>query len=869
MVRKPLAAIAATAIALVVLPAVPASASAASAARLTAGQSVFPGAGTFSVAVTNNEAPGFLGTGGTAINTVRINFPVSEAGIGLNGVGSAPSGWQATATDLGSTEFLTYRGGSIAPGATTIFNFPASVLRPAGSDRTGDFRVQVSSNGGESFSGAKAPEGQTLFSTVKVLEILPGTVKPTAPIAGDKGVGDRSGTAGQTVTYGLDVKNHATGAITVTPALTSTDASDQPGTASATSIPGNDAVRTLSVPVTLGTAPVNGQAARVFQTRATGTGTGSSVATPVDDTFTVQAPVTFSATELTPVRTKSGEGSAREFSLKLTKAGVQGATIDTSTFSFGGNSKSVGPLGYGSGSTTQVVKYDFLKVLGDAGEKPASVTNVGKDDNLAALSGTAISAGAITIDNIAPMLEISALLPRDAQGDQQVASSNNDVITVSGTVKGLDLDAPSLAVKLVTDKGRELPVSVSRSTTAEGLSFSGTVNVGTWPKDEGRFTPTATIADIATNTGSVTGLSTAIDTELPDLQNVGTVLTPTTIQVKFADPSGVRGGCDPNSWSIAGRPGAIASVKGNGGTACDPSALSDGVRILVLNDRNALRTTDLPSVTYSDSRLLGTLAAKDGAGNDALSETIETVSNLTPLAPTLVNVERRDGGTSTGAFEPAFRDAGTGIYYTNAADSGVDSQGRPVGLNRVTVSGVRNGYVLQVRATPNGPVLADTSTFNNTSPLAPSDYEGSTGLPVGTADGSVKRYLTFFVPATGRVSPATEVLLELDRKLPTIAQASRTSDTNVRTVFAEPIVAGSDNADDWFVTETVATESGTAGRTVNVDDVTSIDERTRDLTIDLLNPSNYQRVDYFFQSPRGRIYEDRAGNLLENTLKPV
>ncbi|HWH27474.1 MAG TPA: hypothetical protein VNU26_00695, partial [Mycobacteriales bacterium] len=217
MNRRVLAAAAAAATAAAMLPATAAFASAASTAALTAGGAVYPGADrSFTVRVTNNES---LLVGKT-INAVRINLPVSEAGISLgSGTGTAPGCTEAKATSLSTTQFLTYRGCSLRAGQSLDITFPANVAAPSARDLLGDFRVQVSS---DNFQSASTAAG-ALVTKVQVLEILQSGLKPIAPTNADgsKGVTDRSGTGGQRITYATEVKNHAKTSLSVVTNLTS------------------------------------------------------------------------------------------------------------------------------------------------------------------------------------------------------------------------------------------------------------------------------------------------------------------------------------------------------------------------------------------------------------------------------------------------------------------------------------------------------------------------------------------------------------------------------------------------------------------------------------------------------------------------
>ncbi len=246
--------------------------------------------------------------------------------------------------------------------------------------------------------------------------------------------------------------------------------------------------------------------------------------------------------------------------------------------------------------------------------------------------------------------------------------------------------------------------------------------------------------------------------------------------------------------------------------------------------------------------------AKDGAGNVAVRDTINTVTNLIPRLPNIVSLERRDGAEAAG-FEPAYMDAEG--YFTNVA--GTEAL-------RLTVGGVRQGYSVQVLK--NGaPVKTETFTAAP-GPLA-TEYEGSVLVPLdGVAAptrGTASDFTVRLVSARGNFGPAAPFRVVLDTVVPRLDGATL-SGTTVTVPFTEKIAAGTDFSDDWFVSETVDTETGTARRTVNANSVTASDMLSRKLEVTLADASRFAGADYFLQSSNGVRYEDRAGNPLANTL---
>jgi hypothetical protein len=437
-----------------------------------------------------------------------------------------------------------------------------------------------------------------------------------------------------------------------------------------------------------------------------------------------------------------------------------------------------------------------------------------------------------------------------------VAARNGNAITVSGTIAGAaaDLAASTLKVVLDPDKGDDVPVTVTQAGPADNRTFTGTVSPA-FVADATSFTAKAEVADTADNIGSAqTTTPTLIDNLAPVLDpKGGVVLTPTTIEVSFNDLTGVAGGCTANAWSIAGTPGSVTEVRTADGSPC--TGLGTGGRVLVL--RNALAVDETPRVTYEapTNRTLSARPAKDGAGNDAVRQTVNTISNLVPLAPGLTTLERQDGA----AYEPAYLDAAEQAYYTNA--SGASAL-------RLTVDGIRKGYTVQVLK--NGAPVAAQLFTADPAPLATS-YSGSLLVPVAAGDG-LSEFAVRFVSAGGNPGPGTAFKVVLDTLAPALGLPSITGpaeDATVTVPFTEAVVRGTDFSGDWFVSETVDTEEGPAERTTNANSVTSSSTGTRSLQASLLDPTRFTGVDYFLNTPNALRYEDRAGNMMADTLVPV
>lgn len=842
MKRRFLAGAAAAATALALVPAAPALASGSASANLAASdKAVFPGAEQFSIVVKSNEAPGVFGVGsGKTINAIRVNFPVSEAGVKLaEGVGTAAGCTSAAGTNLGTTQFITYRGCSLAPGASTTVTFPATVDAPLARDLRGDFRVQVSS---DNFQTASSAAGD-LITEVNVLQVLGFT--PVAPTNADgsKGVTDGTATVGQTVTYATQVKNHSRSALTVTAGTASSVLGDSGGSGSG-SIPAGG-TGTVSAPLTLGEA--------AGPRTVTGTATAPNADAPaVENTLTGQARAVLTPTSLDGERTASGPGSARDFVVRMDKTGDQSVDAVDTQLVFGSNTCDVvGDPTYAAGSGSQQLTYRCLNVSGTDGIFPASIRYSLTDSNLASY-GRTVGVGNIIIDNLAPILQLNVVLPEDADDAQQTAVKNGDTISVSGTItNAADLAGNTVRVTLQPDAGPAQVIDAAVSGSGAERTFSGS-KAASWEAAATGFTSRAEVADTAGNTGGTQAPGRVlIDNALPVLNNPGVVINATTVEVTFSDATAVLGGCDERMWLVDGRPGRVSDVVA--GDSADCASTGSKTRRLTLS--SALGADDTPTITYDPAAkrtLLGQLPAKDGAGNDALRKVIDTVTIIKPLAPSIIELERRDG-SSTAAFEPAYFDTSELRYYTNVG--GAEAL-------QLTVDGIRDNYSVQVLR--GGAIVAERS-FPAAGGLVASNEsrEGSVLVPMPTTDGAYT-FSVRLVSAAGNIGDATAFSVVLDRVTPKLGAASLSGST-VTSTFTEKVVAGSDFADNWFVSETVATETGTAQRRVGVDSVVAEGLTVRKMEVtQLLDPSRFTGVDYFVQT--GDRYEDRAGNFLADTL---
>ena len=875
MIRRTLSLVVAALTIFSVLPVTAAFAQASATAELTNHLIVHPGNRNYTVKVTNTEA-----AVGRTINAVTITVPTASANIVFRATPPEAGGFdRVTVTKFESTQLVTYKGGSIAPGTSQSFTLPLTVGRPARSDLTGRFVVQVSSNNMTSNTTASPSSAGMLTSAVEVLQILPGTLRPTAPTNADntQGVTDRTGTAGQRVTYSFTVKNYAREDLTVTGALAAADSSDRPGAAVAKVVKGAGGRAGFQIPVTFGAAAADRAAALTASAVAP-----KASAVPADDTFTVQAAIGLDFTSLAPTRVRSGFGTAREFHVIVDKTGASTFRMSASTLKFGSNAAGLkeGAIEFGANARTRELSYQIDEVTGDNGALQASIVTVGQDANLANYS-LSRNVGTITIDNNVPTITLAQPVLGnngvDAEGDKLIAATDGTQIKIVGEAVGTDLDKGSLSVSLRPDVGAPITVPVIVTDDADGISFIGTLagNAVTWADGATRFVATAQIADQASNLGTAQSGFTVIDQVRPVLdRSSGIVIETRRIRVQFDDQTGIRGACDPSSWRVNSSIGRVVEVRTADGALCSGSSAAavaaskklshDGVRVLTLN--YDLGPDDTPTVTYSSgisegsARRLGVYLAKDGAANDAVEQTISTITDIIPPAPDVNNLRREDH--VTGVLETAYLDLEESAFYTNVG--GEDAL-------LATVSGVRRGYRIQVLDGDGNVVSSEAAqTPQGLSPLA-TEWTQDVTVPIGADDAAYVRGIRL-VSTAGKASLQTLLNVVLDTLRPTVTQSTLSGPGEAHVAFGEKVVAGSDNSQDWFVTWTAESEGTTREVQTAVNDIGPIEGQTltmRRAVFSDIDENAFLRLDYVVRHEGTARYEDRAGNLMRDTLVVV
>lgn len=830
--RRGLAVLTATALATVSLPLAAAYAAPAASAALTQGAETTPGAAReFAVTVTNTRATlGLLG--GETINYVDIKLP-NTAGIKTLPSVTAPSGWTVRQTSVGGLQTYTFRAGSIAPGSSLAFPFPASVTAPSG-DRSGTFEVAVSSDNGQTTAGAAGP----LTTLVRTLEIVPGTLAPTGPA----GVVDRTGTAGQAIDYAFSVRNLASAPQTVTPSLTS-DGGDAVSAPPAASIPAGG---TTSFPFSVRLADGGNRTAVLT---ASGESTGSTART-AQDTFTVQAPASLVLEPGSFAPRAVKPGTATTFSVNAVKTNAPALDIEMAELALpGGVAAAAAPFTAPDGAS-RTLTFGPAAPTGPDGVYDVAFSFSGQDGNGHAYAQTVSLQDALTLDALAPVIDpFTVGLPSDADGRQQTAVSNSaDTITVNGRLS--DCSPASLAVVLQPNKGEEIAVPVTRT----GCDFSGSVTTGeagtTFASDATSFVAVASASDAAGNTGSAASPPVTVDLGLPQLVQAQTLSSDANpnradrILVTFADATTVFGGCAESQYRVDGELLVRDVLYSDGSPCVAGGAGPDASRLLVLLEP---RDQDLQTnVTYSPGTRPAADRIVDSAGQDALAATVETISGVVPAAPQIIAVTRPAGGTAT---EPATMDEGA--YWTNS----------PSGL-AVEFSGGRPNYLVEV-VDGSGAVLAQRDAS-----VSPSVVD----VPLGTADGRYDRALQLVKVVDGRrlVSARTALAVVLDRTAPTLQAVTAVDPRTVDVAFSEPLATGTNFAEDWFVYESNPGQDPADpddDRAYYLVSTVSGNGATRTLT------TNRDRelggtvgADYLQRSPDGVRYEDRAGNALMDTV---
>ncbi|MPY99260.1 MAG: hypothetical protein GEU97_14910 [Actinophytocola sp.] len=799
-------------------------------ASLEEGGDVHPGKHqAFAVRVSGNSA-----LAGERIDYVSIALPAATAGITVSSAPvTPPDGWTVQLVRTGTAQALKFHATGdtgIARGDSELFTFPADVATPD-SDRNGGIGVQVSTNGGQEIDTA---EGSPLPTTVRVLEVV--SQQASAP----RGVVDQSATAGQAITYDVAVRNHASRALPVQPALTSSSDEDQITEVPERSVSAG-AVSTFEFPVRLG----DSAGTRTFTTGATAT---DSTALTSTKELLVQsrALLTLTSSTFDPQYVRSDRRISYDFGVEARKSGDPALTVSSCELSFADTSTALSgaPLTLEPGSQTRRLAFTPTTVRGAEGTYDATVHCNGRDDNDKPETYDLSLSQIVTIDNTAPLVEVEEL---DIPSGQD-AVKNGDQITVNGTISG-ESSSSLEAVQLRTDRGEAIECP---NPTRDGNSFECE-----FARDEITFSPgteavrgEARVVDAAGNIGEGRGdADTVVDLRVPELHFAETETGSqfgSQIRVQFAENRVISGGCDTAQWTVAGT--HVSRVRYSDGSLCrsgqsGPENAPDNYRILVLSD--TLGPDDEPAVTYRPSTLGDHV--RDGANNRAARKTVNSVTSIVPQAPQITEVTRsdhRDGEREDAVADGAGSKPDTTTYWTN----------RPGNDLRVSFAGAKAGYRVQV-------VDGDAKPLTTAQPVA--DTSGEVAIPVGNTDGRVVRGIRLINNAGQGAVAYFDVVL--DRKAPRIdsAVASQpsavTGDVRITVTFTDVLAAGRDFASDWWVvarsgnvTQPASVSGSRETRTLSVRD---FDEEFGGVQYELSQQD---------EDTGAMRYEDRAGNLLAN-----
>lgn len=810
--------------------ALPAWAAPLATATRTSSAALFPGQGqSAAIRVTNNSVGGPVASPllGERINAVQIILPTGTAGItnDTSVPAPTPANWTVQRISAGNLQTLTFKASNadaaIASGSNLTFNLPINVAQPASSDRAGNYQVQVSSDAGATSTGV-TQASSVLSTVVRVLEIT--DVAATSPA----GAADGNGTAGQAITMGVTLRNHAANAITVDPSLTSNNDTDAiTDNHSATSVPANLGTTTVSFPVTLGGASSD------RNTQFTGDGSGDNidgVHKQLNYVVQVAPNVNLTASSFSPQAVRPHPEIQYTFTINSTKTGTPALGLTSGNFHFANEDAALQlPVDYAGSGSAATLRFGPITVSADNVDDvyDGIFSFSGNDGNGKSFTQEITLTDLITIDSIAPVITAIADLPNDDEGDPQTAAKDADTIDVSGTID--DSSATIDLVQIQDNAGGTFDVPVTRT----GNNYSGSRAV-TFNPAASKFWVYAKASDGAGNPGEVNSTTLEVDNLEPTAVEAK-LLDVREVSVKFDDGLNsdgserrVRGGCNLSQWRVQGN--VVTAVSYSDGTPCqDSQAGPDNYRLLTLaqaEDRDSVKP-----VTYTPVPLARD-QAKDGAGNFTDLTVLEWVSQIAPDAPTIQAVER-NAGTETATFDED-------KYWTRFGGEDLT----------VDFAGGRANYTIIVRD-GNGNILREEPMSTST---------GTVLVPIGTAEGTYTRSLQLR-GTNNLLSELTTFLVELDQTAPLIQGAVKTATGEVNVTFTESLWEGTNFSFDWY-----GYEQDAAGERYYyaVDQVAGTGNQRTLSGIDWADVAPFGGADYVFGGGGSR-YRDRAGNNFGDT----
>lgn len=888
MYRRVVAAAGAAGLLAVALPALPALAAAASTVSLDAADvEVLPTAGeVFDITVANTEGMALLG-GGRTIDYVRVILP-SEVGIRTLAALPVKEGWKAIRVSQNGLERLDFKatGGGLAPRTSTSFPIPAEVLAPLAADRSGAFQVGVSSDGGATFQTATG----NLSTTIRTLQVQ------TLRVVDGPGqvVADGTGTAGQTISTVVAVKNFAREAQQVTPNLASTGGgtpADAVGAITPAQVAAG-AVGQFTIPVTLG--KVASDATRSFTAGATGTPavagrTGSSTTGTGDLRqaigYVVQAAPTFNLLGASFAPKAVNGRTSYEFTVDGAKSGSPALSLPSGELVLTPRTEprtAVAPIAlkepvsFAAGSATG--RFTFVSTLLDPelvrdGRYDAGFTFTGVDGNGFAPEPASLVktlADILSVDNLGPVVTTVVTLPTDRDGDRTTAArdyvaGDGNAITVSGTADDGAASLGRIALQCVTG-GQVIDPVGTPSITRNGGSLSYSARFEPVFTDCSTFQAVASFRDAALNVGEQFSAGLVeVDNQVPTIDGLlgavarydGVDPEKSSVMVNIGDnltssggtQTGVIGGCDPRAYSVDGQllVQGVYVLEGGEFRECTTGLMNGRAEAKPVNNERYLRlTSDIargselpePTISYDPARSgLVPDRLKDAAGNYAPAGLQDTVNRLVPAAPVLLTATRNGGS------ETAVNDGGTFFTRFSGASDFV-----------ITVAGALAGDTFQVLQGET--VVASAAT---------SEGEAVRSVPVAATEGAVQTFSLRFVSAQGVLGDRTPLEVVFDITAPTAAATQRLASGDAEVTFAEPVLGGN-QAVNWSVFEFTKDEEGNDVRAFRgVNSVTG-DREVRTLSADFTGPSaRYGGALYTFLD--GTRYEDFAGNRLAETTE--
>jgi hypothetical protein len=786
------------------------------------------------VRIANTAAAGTLGLGsGSGINAFVIEVPQHLVTVAAADV-ALPDGWDGGYDAEIGFIFASTETNNLAPGDALNVTIGGTAKLVA-DDTVGRFVTSVSDNGGLTLSEAGAPK-----VTSRILKIIDTVlVKPT-------GVANQNAqqvTADQTTSsFKVQVKNFGSAARSVTAdvvkkadsgtsTLTSTTPATTPATADDTALLATGATTILTVPATFGAAgslTVSGKA----------TSTNSAAAVVDAPAITVQAKfvATLVANSLQPKAVTQGASVSLLYAINKT-AGVQPVT-GSATFEFGGFSTTAAQS-FDAANGNKQVSFPNTTVPNFAnGEYATASTITGTDANGANVSLT-LNPGTLTLDNLLPIVNITANPGASDIVGAEAATTNGRQITFTGTI-GLNAGTENCTNCTISNsKLIALPSGTAFSINLTNTSgnITGSATIAAWPADTTSTYATATAVRPSGSSGTGVSLNVPVDLIAPKLVDPGVTFRDVDadkIIINLAD-DGVLVDTTPSQtidWSVDNN--TVTAVTGL------PSAGAAVQVVLTLQTR--LDDNATPTVSYAARPLL-TSRMHDRVSLEMADQSINTIDGIMPVAPLIETV------------------SGLGLqddeFWTN--------QSAPT----VTLSALVPGNTLEIFFDTNNDGIADEGDVAD-------GGERVFAAPVETARQTVQlsglgnvevghKLIARMKDNAGNLGNLDVDILNLDFTAALIISYA-VSGQNVTVTFNEPVARGRNAAFDWTVTGTA--DGRTASRTVTSVAAGST-TTTRVLTVSTSSwdgsstGASVGGVRYKFRGTKpAERYEDRATNKL-------